>query len=471
MLIFDLIQLGLNNLWRTKLRTFLTILGVIVGVGALSSMVSFGTGMQKNITESFRKNDLFTSLEVTARKIDLSEFTSGNVDTIAKKLHKPGIVLNDSLVSVINKLNGVTIAFPELQIPVKVKYRNQEATTNLRLIPASMSANYPFNSLVAGKFFKTDRDRALIIRTDFLKQLNIRVFDDKKKITSDTASRYTSLHYQDVLGDTLSLVTVVFNARALAANPFMMLMGNRNLPVRDSVIRLPVCGILPSQPQFTADRFSGGLLIPIETGKKIPNLGFNNVWDILGRVAQSAGYGSIYVRVNSTADQDKVRKDLEKMGLNVFVFADQLKDIKRVLLVMDSLLGAIGFIALFVAALGIINTLLMSILERTREIGIMKSIGGSEVEIKTIFFTEAATIGALGSIFGLILGWFVTRVANVIINSKLIPEGLQTVDMFYFPIWLILGSAVFAVALSLAAGMYPASRAARIDPVRALRHD
>jgi ABC-type antimicrobial peptide transport system permease subunit len=159
------------------------------------------------------------------------------------------------------------------------------------------------------------------------------------------------------------------------------------------------------------------------------------------------------------------------MGLHVFAFSDQLKEIKQVFLVMDSLLGAIGFIALFVAALGIINTLLMSILERTREIGIMKSIGGSEGEIRVIFFTEAATIGFTGAIFGLILGWFVTRVANVIINSKLRPEDLPEVDMFYFPWWLILGAMAFSILLSLAAGLYPAGRAARIDPVRALRHD
>jgi ABC-type antimicrobial peptide transport system permease subunit len=113
----------------------------------------------------------------------------------------------------------------------------------------------------------------------------------------------------------------------------------------------------------------------------------------------------------------------------------------------------------------------MSILERTREIGIMKSIGGSEGEIRVIFFTEAATIGFTGAIFGLILGWFVTRVANVIINSKLRPEDLPEVDMFYFPWWLILGAMAFSILLSLAAGLYPAGRAARIDPVRALRHD
>ena len=124
-----------------------------------------------------------------------------------------------------------------------------------------------------------------------------------------------------------------------------------------------------------------------------------------------------------------------------------------------------------VAALGIINTIVMSILERTREIGIMKAIGGSENEIKMIFFIEAGTIGVFGALFGLVLGWIVTRIANLVANVHFRPEGEPMVDLFYFPIWLILGAIVFSVLMSLAAGLYPAIRAARVDPVQALRHD
>jgi putative ABC transport system permease protein len=407
--------------------------------------------MQKNITESFRKNDLFTSLQVTAKEVDLNALASGNIDTLIKE-SKQEVVLSDSLVDVIKKIKGVSVAFPELQFPVQVKYNTNEITTNLRLLPAGMVKHYPFNEMVAGKFFETDSDLAVVLRSDMLKLLG-------------------DFPADSLVGDTVEIVTVVFDVRSVMQNPFMLLMSPKSLPVKDSVLRFPVCGILPAAAEFTSDRFSGSVFMPILTGKKIPNLGFNSVWDIVGKVSDSRGYGSVYVRVNSTSDQVRVQKKLEGMGLHVFAFSDQLKEIKQVFLVMDSLLGAIGFIALFVAALGIINTLLMSILERTREIGIMKSIGGSEGEIRVIFFTEAATIGFTGAIFGLILGWFVTRVANVIINSKLRPEDLPEVDMFYFPWWLILGAMAFSILLSLAAGLYPAGRAARIDPVRALRHD
>jgi putative ABC transport system permease protein len=115
--------------------------------------------------------------------------------------------------------------------------------------------------------------------------------------------------------------------------------------------------------------------------------------------------------------------------------------------------------------------MIMSILERTREIGIMKAVGGSENQIKIIFFVEAAFIGLIGALFGLALGWFVSRIANVIINTKLAPLDSPEVDLFYFPLWLITGAIAFSILVSLAAGLYPAIRAARIDPVRALRHD
>ena len=115
--------------------------------------------------------------------------------------------------------------------------------------------------------------------------------------------------------------------------------------------------------------------------------------------------------------------------------------------------------------------MVMSILERRREIGIMKAIGASDREIKTIFFIEAGTIGFIGALFGLLLGWLVTRLANLVLNTQLRPAGEEPVDLFYFPVWLIFGAVLFSIIVSLAAGLYPAIKAARLDPVKALRHD
>jgi ABC-type antimicrobial peptide transport system permease subunit len=101
----------------------------------------------------------------------------------------------------------------------------------------------------------------------------------------------------------------------------------------------------------------------------------------------------------------------------------------------------------------------------------MKAVGGGEHEIRRIFFFEAGIIGFIGAVFGLLTGWGVTKIANFIINMQLKLARESPVDMFYFPLWLILGATAFSILISIISGMYPAIRASRIDPVKALRHD
>ena len=125
-----------------------------------------------------------------------------------------------------------------------------------------------------------------------------------------------------------------------------------------------------------------------------------------------------------------------------------------------------------VASFGIANTMIMSILERTREIGIMKAIGAEDREIKTIFFLEAAVIGACGGVIGVVVAWGIDAVANRLAYRFILkPQGASFVDFFSLPPWLSAGAILFAVIVSILAALYPAARAARIDPVRALRHD
>jgi putative ABC transport system permease protein len=282
----------------------------------------------------------------------------------------------------------------------------------------------------------------------------------------------TFIQPDDLINSEINIVSKDIDFRKIISNPlFIFKNPTREMPFKDTVIKFTIKGLIPEETEFGFDRFSNMAVIPIDASKRIPNLGFNNVWDLLKNNSEKGSYGSIYVRVEDVKDITPVADSLRKAGFNVFAFSEQLKEIKRSFIIMDSLLGAIGVIALVVAALGIINTMLMSILERTREIGIMKSIGGSEGEIKMIFFVEASTIGIIGALFGIALGWVVTRVANVIMNTQLRPQGLPSIDLFSFPWWLILGSIAFSIVISLAAGLYPAIRAARIDPVKALRHD
>lgn len=187
---------------------------------------------------------------------------------------------------------------------------------------------------------------------------------------------------------------------------------------------------------------------------------------------QSPGYFSAVVRVTDPVALTDVRKKIKEMGLGSFSIVDQLDQIRTVFLIINSVLGLLGGISLLVASFGIANTMIMSILERTREIGIMKAIGAEDREIKLIFFFEAAVIGLTGGIVGSLAAWGIDALANrLAYRFVLKPQGASFVDFFSLPPYLWLGAIVFALAVSVLAALYPASRAARIDPVRALRHD
>jgi len=474
MKIFDMVELGLANLWRTKLRTFLTTLGVVIGIGALTSMISFGTGMEKNITEAFKTNDLFNSLHVTSRKIDLEKISEGDMGSITQEMAKKPLELTDSILGMILQVEGVEIAFPEITFRAKIDILDEEREVAISGIPLQMKNNQPFNNMAFGDFFESDTSKSVIVRWETLKRMGIIIEnpDEPVKLNFNEKENDFKIYPPDsVIGKTIQIKTAVMDYSNFKLNPLKLLSGNPELPFKEEITEFKISGVIKKQSQFENRNLKGEVLLPFKTANEVPRLAFTNIWDALGGGAES-GYNSIYVRIKKPSDMTPVVKILkEEMGLNVFSITDQLKEIRRAFLILDGILGAIGTIALVVAGLGIVNTMIMSILERTREIGIMKAIGGSESQIKWIFFVEAGTIGFVGAIFGLILGWLVTRIANQIANTQFLPAGEPKVDFFYFPLWLILGSIAFSIILSLIAGLYPAIRAARIDPVKALRHD
>lgn len=475
--ITDMIILGFSNLWRTKLRTILTTLGVIIGIGALTSMVSFGTGIQKNITDAFVNNDLFTSITVTPKKVNLDDLSSGNIDVaqMTEAFKSEGRPLTDSVLEAIRAIPGVELAYPNLEFPARVKLMDDSSTFTVCAMPAAISQFKPFNDLLAGSFFASDSSTGVVIREETLNsRLKIKLWKENGENVlsrTDSIKGVKIIHPDSLIGKSISLVSMSVNRSKIPSALFGMLRNKPELPFDETVTQLKISGILKKQGEFGRGVFNGNMIIPVKTAEGIPKLGFSSVWDLLDQKKKEGTYGSIHVRITDMKKMDGVKKSLEELKVGVFSIADQLEEIKRGFLIMDSLLGAIGAIALIVAGLGIVNTMVMSILERTREIGIMKAIGGSEREIRMIFFVEASVIGFVGAIFGLILGWIVTKIATVVMNTQLIPEGVDPVDLFYFPLWLIFGAIAFSLLVSLAAGLYPAMRAARIDPVKALRHD
>lgn len=468
--LLDMVELGFDNLRRTKLRTALTTLGVIIGIGALTSMVSFGTGMQRNITETFEENDLFTSLFVTAA--DVEEMAQVDPDQIQQLIDEPPAPLTDETLGAISAVEGVELAFPELRFPVRIEIGGSETRTLLRALPATMGSYKPFSETAYGQFYADDESREVVVRWQTLERMGILVEEEPSGAAeSDTTGKTRSVHPDSILGKSIVVVSTTLDVSRIPRNPLQAFSLARDIPVKEATTELTIGGIMKRSAAFGSNTWNAGLLVPMETAKQIPSLGFSSIWEVLRKQGRGDTYASIYVRVDDIGRVEAARDSLESMGLNVFSIADQLEEIKKGFMIMDAVLGAVGTIALIVAALGIINTMVMSILERRREIGVMKAIGGSENDIKMIFVVEAGTIGFVGAILGLVLGWVVTKIANFVANSYLLPDEAPFIDFFHIPVWLIFGAVVFSVFVSLAAGLYPAMRAARVDPVTALRHD
>ncbi|UCG53205.1 MAG: ABC transporter permease, partial [Candidatus Latescibacterota bacterium] len=190
-----------------------------------------------------------------------------------------------------------------------------------------------------------------------------------------------------------------------------------------------------------------------------------------GGAADSKSYPRVTLETHPYASHEAIVDSVEALGFRAYSFAEQFKEIRRFFVYFYLGMSVVGLIALATASLGIINTMVMSITERRREIGILKSLGADEREIRLAFLTESAVIGAIGAAIGIFLGWLGTRIAAFVMRLIMEREEMVVYDPFALPYWLILLAFSFGVVVALLAGLYPAARAARVDPVEALRSE
>ena len=182
-------------------------------------------------------------------------------------------------------------------------------------------------------------------------------------------------------------------------------------------------------------------------------------------------YAALTIRVQNPKNVLQIEDAIKKLGFNAFSLLDASKTLRQVFIVFDMFLGLFASLALTVASLGIVNTLLMAILERRREIGVLKSLGATDGDVRRLFFAEAGAMGLFGGIFGVALGWLIGQALTWGTTIYLRRQDLPGVKISYVPWWLAASAIAFAVAVSLVAGLYPAGRAARLNPVEALRYE
>jgi hypothetical protein len=184
------------------------------------------------------------------------------------------------------------------------------------------------------------------------------------------------------------------------------------------------------------------------------------------------GYDTLVVRAADGAAVPAVLEAAEGLGLQAQSLGAVLEIANRVLAVMQALLGSVGALALLVATLGVANTMMMAIYERTREIGVLKALGARSKEVRRMFTADAVLLGFIGGVVGLILGTLLGRLVDRIGHFYLAREGVTGIgQMSIVPPWLAIGALIFAALIGVLGGFYPAARAARLDPVEALKHE
>jgi putative ABC transport system permease protein len=460
MRISDYIEQACANLWRKKLRTFLTTTGVVIGIGALVCMFAFGQGIQRNITDQFNKLDLFNYVNVVARNSSGrpashdpdepgAEMDNADVPPGQAKQDRP--TLDARFLEEVTAIKGVIAAFPEMRFPAQIRLGDREEFTLVQALPATASQS-GLVQLLAGSVYASDEPNELIVSDSFLRRLGVN--------DPETA-----------LGRPIEVATLTldFSLKRLFRMAFPA--GDQTLPFARESYRFKVVGV--------AQRMGFGGPMPVRSDVYIPpgaaarmhKLALTSIWDFFKPAGQAADYSMVSVKVESPKDVEPVKKELESRGYRTFALMDQLQEMRTGFLIMDMFLIAVGMIGITVASLGIVNTMVMSILERYREIGIMKAVGATDGDVQRIFFFESGAIGLLGGLFGLLLAGATSFVINEVVNGIMARQGAPRMAYFNFPWWLCLGAILFSILVSLLAGIYPTRRAARVDPVVALRHD
>jgi putative ABC transport system permease protein len=244
-----------------------------------------------------------------------------------------------------------------------------------------------------------------------------------------------------------------------------------------SVVRrekaLRIVGIIDTEPYAGITASSAArVFLPVGLAEQLHPAQASSLRDIMqAKPSASENYSALIVRVGDPARVAPTQESLKQMGFRTFSLLDATKSLRRVFVILDLFLAIFGSVALVVASLGIVNTLVMSVLERRREIGVLKALGASDADVKRLFFVEAGVMGSAGGALGVLLGWLIGRAINFGTNIYLSQQDLPHETIILLPLWLIAGAVAFAVAVSLLSGIYPAARAARLDPVEVLRYE
>ena len=390
----EIIRLALRNLIRRKIRSGLTVIGMVIGIMAIISLISLSQGLEESIAGQF------------------SRLGANNIIILQKGLSGPPIgskVLSSRDVEFLRKFNEFDKVLPLYTKSAEIEFNNQKII-----------------SLISGTDADLSDERIELLSLEFEKGRN--------------------------LGESSSGTVIIGNG--IAERTFdKKIFVNSKIKIQDKSFR--VVGILKKE----GGDFNGLIALTGEDIKDLFDIG-DSVNAINGRVKEG---------VDINALVDKVKEDLEDFrnaeDIEVQTPADLQEQFSNILGVVSIVVIGIAAISLVVGGIGIANSMFTSVLERTREIGIMKAIGARNPEILSIFLAEAAIIGLFGGSIGIILGISIAYLIKL--GASL---GGITINIS-FQLNIILFALVFSMIIGITSGLWPAIQASKQKPVDSLRYE
>ncbi len=465
----DLTELAVRNLRESLLRNSLTTIGISVGVASLVAMLSLGIGLQQLASRRLMKSGLFDTVVVTSRR-DLRNFNREE----ERSGPAPGEsrILDEPTRTEIERLPNVVEAYPDIRFITELRYEDKPHLTTVAALPASAKSNDAFEG-VQGHFFSSDAAPEAILQKTFAEELLGRTpkpgLDETKvaELAAPLLGKELTMRYAQREGQSTAAKTAPENASNLGSEG----LAGAAYSVISREQKLKIVGVADLDPESMRGPTRARVFLPLKLAESLHVMQPTDLREISRSAGGQPVYSSVSVRVKNPGKIQAVEDAIKKMGFNTFSILDASRSIQQFFKVLDVFLGIFGSLALAVAFIGIVNTLVMAILERRREIGIMKAIGASDGDVKKLFFAEAGAMGILGGIVGVALGWAIGQIINLGTNVYLKRQSFPPEHFWSVPWWLVAFAVLFSFLVSLAAGLYPAGRAARLDPVQALRYE
>ena len=442
---FDLLRMSSSNLWKRKVRTILTVLGVVIGVASIVVMISLGLGLSRSMMEQYESWGSLTQITV------YEPWGGDNVEDMR---------LDDDLVRDIESLEHVESVWPILQMSALAKYGSYQGWLQIRAVPKETFAEMNIE-VGEGRLPGEDDELTFFYGNEVLQNFY------NAKGNGGSYWETGVLPDIDLMNDP---IFIIFDTDAYYASQYPDENGQNTPPPKKYMI--PACGVEAAMEDSWSQY---GWYTHCDIDQLIPQLKriFKNKV-IPGQPTTKTGkpyreifYNQLSVNVDELDNVMEVQNYLTNLGYEAYGNAEWVQSAQQEMATIQLVLGGIGAVSLFVAAIGITNTMMMSIYERTKEIGVMKVLGCDLRNIRTLFLMEAGFIGFIGGIIGLILSFTLSGIIN-----KLAAAAEEYANgISYIPIWLAFLSLIFAILVGMIAGFFPARRAMKLSPLAAIRNE